>query len=144
MSATAMVAKVSVLRTRLRTEAPSKSSASCLPSSSGLVAPASHAVSVSRMANAFLSSAACTRASWSGLGISTAAAMNRVCDSAARVEPSGATVRRSDELAAYESDFGMNVTTGIDLALAPATSSYLAYGPGASLARPRRRLRSSP
>ena len=50
----AAVAKFSVLRTRLRAEAPSKSSASCSPSYSGLVAPASRAVSVRRAAKAFL------------------------------------------------------------------------------------------
>jgi hypothetical protein len=60
----AAVAKVSVLRTRLQAEAPSKSSASCSPSCSGLVAPASRAVSVSRAAKAFLQSRACTRAGW--------------------------------------------------------------------------------
>src|ERR1700722_1309538 len=50
----AAVAKESVLRTRLRAEEPSRSSASCSPSCSGLVAPASRAVSVSRAAKAFL------------------------------------------------------------------------------------------
>ena len=43
---TAAVARVSVLRARLRAEAPSSSNASCSPSCSGLVAPASRAVSV--------------------------------------------------------------------------------------------------
>src|ERR1019366_5028174 len=50
----AAVEKVELLRTRLRAEAPSRSSASCSPSCSGLVAPASRAVSVSRAARAFL------------------------------------------------------------------------------------------
>ena len=50
----AAVGKDSLLRTRVRAEAPSKSSASCSPSCSGLVAPASRAVSVSRAAKAFL------------------------------------------------------------------------------------------
>ena len=50
----AAVARVSVLRTRLRAEAPSSSNASCSPSCSGLVAPASRAVSVSRGGKGFL------------------------------------------------------------------------------------------
>ena len=50
----AAVEKVEVLRTRPQTEAPSRSSASCSPSCSGSVAPASRAVSVSRAATAFL------------------------------------------------------------------------------------------
>src|ERR1019366_5503490 len=50
----AAVEKVEVLRTRLRAEAPSRSSASCSPSRSGSVAPASRAVSVSRAAKACL------------------------------------------------------------------------------------------
>ncbi|OHV45482.1 hypothetical protein BCD48_22625 [Pseudofrankia sp. BMG5.36] len=48
----AAVRKDSLLRTRVRAEAPSMSSASCSPSCSGLVAPASRAVSVSRAAMA--------------------------------------------------------------------------------------------
>jgi FMN-dependent NADH-azoreductase len=50
----AAVARVSESRTRLRAEAPSSSSASCSPSCSGLVAPASRAVAVSRAAKANL------------------------------------------------------------------------------------------
>ena len=50
----AAVGKESLLRTRVRAEAPSMSSASCSPSCSGLVAPASRAVSVSRAAMAVL------------------------------------------------------------------------------------------
>src|SRR6187431_2336944 len=54
----AAVARVSVLRTRVRAEAPSMSSASCSPSCSGSVAPASRAVSVRRAAMAVLYSRA--------------------------------------------------------------------------------------
>src|SRR5690606_9788115 len=50
----AAVGRVSVLRARVRAEAPSRSSASCSPSCSGLVAPASRAVSMNRAATAFL------------------------------------------------------------------------------------------
>jgi hypothetical protein len=50
----AAVGKDALLRTRVRVEAPSMSRASCSPSSSGLVAPASRAVSVSRAAMAVL------------------------------------------------------------------------------------------
>ena len=50
----AAVSNVSAFRTRLRAEAPSRSSASCSPSASGSVAPASRAASVSRAAKAFL------------------------------------------------------------------------------------------
>jgi hypothetical protein len=71
----AAVKKVEVLRTRLRAEAPSRSSASCSPSCSGLVAPAARAVSVNRSAKALLSSWAYTRAGWPGSWISTDAAM---------------------------------------------------------------------
>ena len=50
----AAVGKDSVLRTRVRAEAPSSSSASCSPSCSGSMAPASRAVLASRAAMAFL------------------------------------------------------------------------------------------
>lgn len=74
----AAVSKVSAFRTRLRAEAPSRSSASCSPSCSGFVAPASRAASVRRAAKASLQSRANTRAGWSGSLISTAAAINGV------------------------------------------------------------------
>src|SRR5581483_7086249 len=50
----AAVGKDSALRTLVRTEAPSSSSANCSPSFSGSAAPASRAVSASRAAMAFL------------------------------------------------------------------------------------------
>src|ERR1039457_7706087 len=50
----AAVEKVEVLRTRLRAEGPSRRCASCSPSCSGLVAPASRAVSMNRSARACL------------------------------------------------------------------------------------------
>ena len=99
---TAAVATVSVPRTRLRAEAPSRSNANCSPSCRGLVAPAARAFSVSRAAKAFLSSEACMRAGWPRSLISTAAAKSAIMTSPAGVgvpadaHPDTATTVRPD------------------------------------------------